>query len=544
LEKNEDAARITQLLPFVLFEPRPFFRNGQQITRQAAACRTIQKAKISCERAAQTVESRGLGFPAAKGVILMFSKWNAYRITAWPTTLAQLASACLFLMIPASNSLCQESHAVKKILELHPIDHVTIDLNTIEKECSQLLAHREKHDAGTLEKALRARALVYLRMKKYIAARKDFDDLCMLLPNNPELRCHRCFALLGLKQQDQADNDAEAALRLNPSFPMAYVAAAACVLDRGTEKKHVVLAVDLLNKAIALAPNCAKAHYMKGVIFLDIDPGKCLDAMNRYIELDPCGPFDTPEYAHYCRGIALSRLNRVQEALSSLLLARKLNPNSLDVATELALSYAALGRFHLAAHYAEEAVRIKPEDAYGYGIAAEYYGCLGDSKAFAEASVKAITLAKKEPEVYFIVDAHSRVGNGFFALGKYAEALEHYKAAYGVDPNNKFNLQFMASFLATCPDPTFRDGPKAVKLARMVYEAKSLREYQKWRPGMVLAEALAETGDFEGAVRHAKDALEIAGPDFGRRDEFREKLASFEKKMPWRAKIKTTSPGE
>lgn len=52
---------------------------------------------------------------------------------------------------------------------------------------------------------------------------------------------------------------------------------------------------------------------------------------------------------------------------------------------------------------------------------------------------------------------------------------------------------------------------------------------------MVLAESFAETKDYAMAVRYAKEAIESAGPDFGQRDQWIEKLRTFEQHRPWRA---------
>jgi hypothetical protein len=60
--------------------------------------------------------------------------------------------------------------------------------------------------------------------------------------------------------------------------------------------------------------------------------------------------------------------------------------------------------------------------------------------------------------------------------------------------------------LATCADPKFRDGPRAVALARQACEATG------WKHPFclgTLGAALAETGAFDEAVQRQAQALEL-----------------------------------
>jgi hypothetical protein len=62
----------------------------------------------------------------------------------------------------------------------------------------------------------------------------------------------------------------------------------------------------------------------------------------------------------------------------------------------------------------------------------------------------------------------------------------------------------LAWLLATCPDPTIRDGPKALTLAQEAVEATGRR-----KPELLdsLAAANAEAGDFATAVKVEKEAI-------------------------------------
>ena len=129
------------------------------------------------------------------------------------------------------------------------------------------------------------------------------------------------------------------------------------------------------------------------------------------------------------------------------------------------------------------------------------------------------------------------IGKANGNLGRHNSAIEFFDKGLQMDPDHFQSLIEKAHLLATCPEEKLRNGAQALKLATRAYENKNTRDWQKWQPAMVLAEAHAESGNFKEAVRFAKEALGRAGPDFGRRDEFLEKLSLFQKNMPYRAKV-------
>lgn len=82
---------------------------------------------------------------------------------------------------------------------------------------------------------------------------------------------------------------------------------------------------------------------------------------------------------------------------------------------------------------------------------------------------------------------------------------------------------------ATCPTDKYRNGKRAVELARKLLKAAG------HRPGglYLLAVALAETGNFEEAARTAREGESPAATD-GQKKPFRELLPLLEKKQPFR----------
>ncbi len=131
-------------------------------------------------------------------------------------------------------------------------------------------------------------------------------------------------------------------------------------------------------------------------------------------------------------------------------------------------------------------------------------------------------------------DVHILLGDTYFDLGRYSDARKRYERGIALDRDHPPGYFALARFLATCPDAKERDGARAVKLARDTYQKETWQRWEKCDPLMVLAESFAEAKDYTLAVRYAKEAIESAGPDFGQRDQWLEKLATFEKHRPWR----------
>ena len=88
-------------------------------------------------------------------------------------------------------------------------------------------------------------------------------------------------------------------------------------------------------------------------------------------------------------------------------------------------------------------------------------------------------------------------------LGNYRASVNHYEAALVLAPGNVEGLNNLAWLLATCPDATVRNGPRAVQLAE---QACSSTGFQKTVFMGTLAAAQAEAGRFDDAVATAQKA--------------------------------------
>jgi tetratricopeptide (TPR) repeat protein len=113
---------------------------------------------------------------------------------------------------------------------------------------------------------------------------------------------------------------------------------------------------------------------------------------------------------------------------------------------------------------------------------------------------------------------HYRRGQAYSALKEYANAQSDYATALQRDPGYPNLLYSWAWQLATCPDPKFRDGKKALEYARKANDNSGGK-----RPECVdaLAAAYAETGQFDEAIKWQRKAIDLLG---GNRHELRKTM--------------------
>jgi Flp pilus assembly protein TadD len=101
---------------------------------------------------------------------------------------------------------------------------------------------------------------------------------------------------------------------------------------------------------------------------------------------------------------------------------------------------------------------------------------------------------------------HGLLGGLLSSAGRYGEALAHLEAAYRVNPGDVAIVNNLAWLLATSPEATQRDGPRAVRLAEWACMTTSHKS-----PPLLdsLAAAYAQAGQFDRAIRTTEQAIEI-----------------------------------
>jgi len=196
-------------------------------------------------------------------------------------------------------------------------------------------------------------------------------------------------------------------------------------------------------------------------------------------------------YVHL--GIALAGQGKPQDAIRQYHRALKHVPDHLEANNNLAKIYVEQKQNALAIRHLRRVVRVEPQRY-------EPHKVLGD-------------LLRKEKE--------------------YAAAIAAWRGGLKARPDDPALLYEIAWQLATCPDPTARDGRQAVRTAERLCNVLGWDHVQALD---TLAAAQAEVGEWATAVKTAQKALRLGrekgAAEFAR--EIERRLRLYEASKPYR----------
>jgi len=258
---------------------------------------------------------------------------------------------------------------------------------------------------------------------------------------------------------DDAIVQFEKTLDLKPDFAIVQYNLGYCFLQKGMVNK----AITHFQRALEIKPDYADAYNTLGDSLLQ--SGRVKEAIVQYrkaLEINP----DFAE-AHNNLGYSLCQLGQVNEAIVQLQRALEIKPNSAEAHNNLGYSFLRIGRVDEAIIQFQRAIELQPR----------------------------------------FVQACNNLGNAFRRKGMAADAVAAYQKTIALQPQYIPAQINLAWLLATWPEPSVRDGSKAVVLAE---EANRLVEGKDPRVLRTLAAAYAETGRFPDAVLTARRALTLA----------------------------------
>ena len=234
--------------------------------------------------------------------------------------------------------------------------------------------------------------------------------------------------------------------------------------------------------------------------------------------------------ACYNLGNALLQQGQTENAIAQYRQTLKLNPGNATARYNLGNALLQDG------HLDEAIVQFQAAQKQGIADAGAFFN-LGNSLLQAGRVYDAIAQYREALKIDSgNAAAHSNLGSALLRDGRVDEAVGELQEALKIEPDNatfQYNLARVIWGFATSPDPSMRNGSKALELAQQANRLTGGKSPVILR---VLAAANAENGNFPGAVATGQQALSLAqqGQNSALSNALRQDMASYQAGAPVR----------
>ncbi len=256
-------------------------------------------------------------------------------------------------------------------------------------------------------------------------------------------------------------------------------------------------AIEHYQKALKIDPDCAESDNNLGTVFLNqgrLD--KALEYYRQALAIDP-----NFAEAQNNLGILLTKQGKTTEAIEHYRKAIELNPNRAEFYNNLGNLLGTQGRSNEAIALFQKALEVEPDFAKVHYNLANIAFAQGQWEEAIEHYQQAL---KQMPDS---THARYQLGLALQCRGKYAAAIAQFQKVIELDPLHITARNNLAWMLATCPEASLRNGPKAVELAQRAVQLSAGISPQILD---TLAAAFAEAGRFPEAVTTARQALDLS----------------------------------
>ncbi|HUA39786.1 MAG TPA: tetratricopeptide repeat protein [Candidatus Sulfopaludibacter sp.] len=277
------------------------------------------------------------------------------------------------------------------------------------------------------------------------------------------------------------------ALELNPDFADGNNNLGTAFLDQGRLDK----ALEYYRRALAVDPNFAEAENNLGILFAK--QGKPAEAIEHYQKAIEFKPTRAEFYGNL--GNLLAGQGRASEAIPAFEKALEIAPDNATFHYEFANVCFSQGNWDEAINQYQQALKQMPDS----------------------------------------VHARYQLGLALQCRGHFAAAIEQFQQVIKLNPLHVTAQNNLAWMLATCPEASLRNGPKAVEMARRAVQLSAGTSPQILD---TLAAAYAEAGRFPEAVETARQALDlsVAQKNGTLADVLQNQLKLFENHVPYHEK--------
>jgi tetratricopeptide (TPR) repeat protein len=197
---------------------------------------------------------------------------------------------------------------------------------------------------------------------RYQEAVTNAENALLLNPNNSMAFAIKASALDFLGEYDEAELAVTKAIELDPNNAAAYAYYTEILLDQGNYE-DIQTAIDLSQKAMALAPNALETHRARGYVLFNT--GNYAEAVTEYQAAIAIN--DKLWDLHYSLGAVYKMQGEYDLAIQEMLTGVALNPTNPDILTEISRTYATEGQYGKAIQAAKEALSLDPSSARLHG---------------------------------------------------------------------------------------------------------------------------------------------------------------------------------
>jgi tetratricopeptide (TPR) repeat protein len=332
-----------------------------------------------------------------------------------------------------------------------------------------------------------------------------------------------CFAgdtLLAQGRVDEALEHFQRALALWPESPTSHCRFGNALSQKGLKEEAIIQ----YQKALEIEPDSAEAHNNLGcALFQKGRANEAITHFQKALEIKP----DSAD-THNNLGCTLFQNGRVDEAIAHFQNALEIKPGFAEAHYNLGYARFQKGQVNEAVIEIQRALEIKPDYA-------EAHNTLGDGLLKLGRVDEAIVHYQKAIELQpRLVEAYNDLGYAFRRKGMAASAVACFQKAIELQPQfipAQMNLAWM---LATWPEPSVRNGVKAVALADQANQLSNGKDPLVLR---TLAAAYAEAGRYPEAVATAKQAfaLATAQSNTGLTDVLQREIGLYQTNSPCRS---------
>ena len=335
------------------------------------------------------------------------------------------------------------------------------------------------------------------------------------------------IALFDSGRNDEAAAEYHVALRIDPNYAEAHNNLGVVLMAENQNED----ALAEYRKALAIDPSYAEARYNFGNALLQA--GKLQEALAQYRQALALTPKDARILNNL--GIALSIKGEKSGAMAQYREALAANPDFVDAHFDLGVALAKTNQLDEAAGEYRQALKLNPNYAkarFGLGKVLLRQGdlkaalaCFQKPSALAPANVATWLnlgddlLRHEDVEEAIIcyrqalqagpgsAEVYAHLGLAYSRKGDSREAVDAWRQSLAINPEEPDIQNSMAWLLATAPDPSLRDGKRAVDLAERASQSSGGNDLMALH---TLAAAYAEAGRYPEAVETAKRAIGLS----------------------------------